>query len=136
MHIQIVIFGEIFNPAMTVVSRRYDRMCPRSFKLFCFYSIAKHPRFFIGGSAVNHPSSCNTAIIMHTLWIWIYDFFTDCMEDILEIFTIPGIPYNITWFLIGNRTFYFFNNFYFSVFDQFIIKFNSMNVFYRRLFPS
>lgn len=136
MHVQFVMFGEIFNPTMAVVSRTYDDMSPRCLELFCLYPVTLHSYNLIGRSGVYNSSTGNATEIMHAFWIWMPYIFTDSLYDIHEHISISGISYNITGFLIGDRLLDFPDNFYSAVPDEFIVKFHSMNIFNRRLFPS
>jgi len=136
MHVQFVMLGEIFNPTMAVVSRTYDDMSPRCPELFCLYPVPLHSYNLIGRSAVDNSATGNATVIMHAFWIWIPYIFTDSVYNIHEHISITGISYNIAGFLIGDRLFDLPDNFYSAVSNEFIVKFHSMNIFYRRLFPS
>lgn len=136
MHVQFVVFGEIFNPTMAVVSRTYDDMSACLSELFGLNTVTLHSYTLIGRSTVDDSATGYATVIMHAFWIWIPYIFTDSLYNIHEHISISGISYNIAGFLIGDRLFDLPDNFYSAISDEFIVKFHSMNIFNRRLFPS
>lgn len=131
MHVQFVVFGEIFNPTMAVMSRRYDDMGTCLPELFGLDAVALYTCHFVRRSRVNHPAPGYTAKIMGAFGIWIPHILTYRINNITEHVFISGISDNIAGLLIGNRLFYLPDDFYLPLFDDLIIKFHCMYVLYR-----
>lgn len=131
MHVQFVVFCEIFNPTMAVMSRRYDDMSACLSELFSLNTVPQYTCHFIRGSCVNNSSTGYTTIIMDAFGIWIPYILTYRINNVKEHVFISGISDDIAGLLISNRLFYFPYDFDLPLFDDFIIKFHCMYVFYR-----